>query len=106
MQVPVVTFGPKMLIGAGLDQFRRDAHPVAFAAHGALHDGIHTQFARDLRERFGSMLVLHRRSARNDAQSSDFGQGSNQRFGQAIRKIFLLGSARKIFAAAVLQPSG
>ena len=31
MEVPVVTFGPQMLVSAGLDQFRRDANPVPFA---------------------------------------------------------------------------
>ena len=95
-EVPVVAFSPEMLIGAGLDQLRGDAHPIAIATHGALHDGIHAQFARDLRERFLGMLVLHDRSARNDAQPWYFRQGSDQRLGQAIRKIFLLGNTRKI----------
>ena len=78
-EVAVIPVGPEGLVGSGGDQLY--AHPHAFTdeVRGALEHGVHVQFARDLRERLGRPLVLHRRGARDHPQRLDARQVGDDR---------------------------
>src|SRR5262249_43193627 len=67
-EVALVAFGPKMAVGAAIDQLCCDANALACASHSPLDDSIGAEFPRDLGQREFCIFVSFDRGVRNDAQ--------------------------------------
>ena len=46
LEVAVVALGPEVVVGRGVDQLHRDAHPLPDLAHAALDHVLHAELAR------------------------------------------------------------
>ena len=90
LQVAVVALGPDVVVGFGIDQLHRDAHPVAGLAHAAFDDVLHAELARDLLHVHRLALVLERGVARDDEQVAEARQVGQDVLGQAVGEEFLL----------------
>ncbi len=89
----VVAVSPHRFVRPGGDKLYRDAHAFADEERRSLEDGVHVQFARDLREAFLGALVLHGRSARDHPQRFEARKLGDERLGHAVREILLRGVA-------------
>ena len=67
-QVAVVSIGPDVIAGCGVDELRGDAHAIAALAHAALQHVAHAEFAGDALHVDGLALVDERRIARDDEE--------------------------------------
>ncbi len=89
-QRAVVAVGPQMRPGRGLDQLRRDAHPVARLAHASFQDIAHAELTPDLSHIDGSALVGEARIARDHEQPFDPRQAGDDVLDHAVGEILLL----------------
>ena len=48
LEVAVVALGPEVVVGLGVDQLHRDAHPLPDLAHAALDDVLHAELGGEL----------------------------------------------------------
>ena len=48
LEVAVVALGPEVVVGLGIDQLHRDAHPLPDLAHAALDDVLHAELGGEL----------------------------------------------------------
>src|SRR5262249_32079426 len=87
-----ITICPHVSLIAHTDQLCCYPNPVAIPAHRTLDDVLHVQFTADLVDQLGCPLVLHRRSAGDDAEPvrSEATENSDDLFGQSICKVILL----------------
>ena len=58
-QLPIIGFGPQMLIGRCIDQLHSHSHPVAGALDRAFQYSANMQFAGNLRDRLVCPFVMH-----------------------------------------------
>ena len=49
-KIALVTFGPEVLVGGGVDELGRDADALAVTKHRAFDDGVDVEFASDDRQ--------------------------------------------------------
>ena len=95
-EVAVVALRPEVPAGIGIDQLRRDPHPVAGAADAALEHGADAEFASDGADIDVLALVDEARVARDDHQPADFGQVGDDVLADAVGEILLFGIARHV----------
>src|SRR5215831_1721031 len=69
-QLAVVSLGPEMVPGFGIDQLRRDPDPIAGTTDAAFDHVTHAQLARHLADIHSGPLVSERRAARNDKEGA------------------------------------
>jgi hypothetical protein len=92
----VVAVGPQRLVHSCGDELHRDAHALADEQRRALEDRVHAQLARDLGQRPGHALVLHRRRARDHAERLEARELRDQRLGHAVGEVLLRGVVRDV----------
>ena len=89
VELAVVGLRPKVRVGAGLDQLRRDPHRVARLAHRAFEHVRHVQRPRDLRNRNLLALERERRRARRHLQLRNLRQQVQQLLRDAVGEVLL-----------------
>ena len=68
LQLPLVSMRPRMSLVADADQLSGYSYAASVAPHRTFDDVINPQFPADLADPLASALVLHRRSACDDAE--------------------------------------
>ena len=67
-QLPIISLGPNIGIGLGINQLDIDPHLIGHLSHATLKNVRHAKLLCDLAEIPGFALILLRRSAGNDFQ--------------------------------------
>jgi len=94
--VPVIRLGPQMPVPPGIDELSGDPDPVALSDHRALDEGLHPELAGDLRDWLRLVPVLEHRGPRDDPQSAEAGQLGDERIGEPVREVDLLGTTGEV----------
>ncbi len=85
---------PDVVAGLGLDQLRRDPHPLADPPDAAFHRIAHPEFAADLADIDRPALIGKGRIAGDDEEVADAGEGCGYLLDHSIGEIGLVGLAR------------
>ena len=97
---PVEPLAPDVAAGLGVDQLHADADAIADAAHRALDDEAHVQFARDLRGVDGGPAIPERGRARSHGQQPPARELGDDVRGDAVAEVLLLRVAAQVGEAA------
>ena len=96
-QIPVIDFGPDMIVRFDIDELHIDAYPIAGPLYRAFHDSGHAQFAADV----GNFLVrsceAHHGGARYDVHVGYFREMRQQVVVHACRKERVIGIRATVF---------
>ena len=95
-EVAFKIIGPQGAFNMGLKELRGNAHALARADNGTLHDGIHVQFLGNVLKSLLGVLVRHNRRPGDDAEFLDLRELGDQGVRHAIGKIILRGIAGEI----------
>ena len=93
-ELSIVSFGPTVGAGRGIDELRRDADAIAGAADAAFEDVTDAKLATDLPDVRRLAFVLEARVAGDDEQLGEARQLGDDVFGDAVAEVVLAADRR------------
>src|SRR5262249_58206422 len=81
----------EVMVGHGVNQLGRDAHPLPRFAYAAFQHITHTHLAADVPDLYCLALVGESRVAGDHKQAGDLGQVGGDVFSDAVAEVSLLG---------------